>query len=358
MHAMETNALCKQFKITEHEIRARLAFLNFTPEDEEHLRQIHLVLTEEVDAIIKDFYEHLTRFEELGRFLSDKQTIERLKITQKRYLLSLGRQFATLEYFEERLRIGFAHERVGLQQKWYLSAYSTLFALIARRVANRHTGDPAKLEALLASLQKILTLDATLAVETHYHATTQRLESLLHDSAETQHSLKEEARLDDLTQVLNRKFLMEALELEFHRSRRFLHPLALLFVDIDRFKTINDTYGHAAGDAVLKKVVLLLCEAIRPADIIGRYGGEEFVVGLVETDEAMAKEIAERLRLKVALAPFELDHHTVSITISIGLATLKPEIERIEELIERADRALYRAKEAGRNQVCVSQGTT
>lgn len=353
--AVATYELCDQFKITEREVRARLALLNFTPEDEEHLRQIHLVITDEVDAIIAGFYGHLTRFEELDRFLSDKQTIERLKITQRRYLLSLGRQFATLEYFEDRLRIGITHERIGLQQKWYLSAYSTLYGLIAGRVANRHADDPAKLVALLASLQKILTLDSTLAVETHYHATTQRLETLLHDSAASQHSLKEESHLDSLTQVKNRKFLLETLELEFHRSRRFLNPLTLLFVDIDHFKTINDTYGHTGGDTVLKNVVQILSEAIRPADIIGRYGGEEFVVGLLETDETMAKEIAERLRLKVALGPVTLGHHTVSATISIGLASLKPGIESIEDLIERADSAMYKAKKAGRNQVCVSQ---
>ncbi|MBM4134177.1 MAG: diguanylate cyclase [Nitrospira sp.] len=350
---MDQYPLCNLFEITPAEIEARYAFLAITAEDEANLVLLNQVIHDELDAIVAEFYDHLLQFEELRRFLGDRRTLERLQTAQKQYLLSLGQHANHLGYFENRLRIGITHERIGLRQKWFLGGHCILFEIISRRLAKRHGKQSTELLNQLASLKKFFTLDATLVVETYYQSTMQRLEAILQQLAEAQQHLEEVSRLDGLTQVDNRKFLMESLEMEWHRSKRFHRPFTLLLLDLDDFKQINDRHGHVFGDFVLKKAVQVMRKALRPADIIGRYGGEEFAIGLVETDLAHARQIADRIRLKIALTPFAYDNHKASITISVGLATMTPTQNQLEVLIEEADRALYQAKANGRNQVCV-----
>jgi diguanylate cyclase (GGDEF)-like protein len=343
--------LCELFRITPEEIQARREFLGFSPEDEENLKQISLMIKDEADAIVAEFYDHLLKFEEPKRFVSDRRTLDRVKMAQREYLLSLGREADQLAYFEDRLRIGTAHERMGLQPKWYWGAYTKMFELVGGKLAARHVKEPEKLFGLMITLQKILALDSTLAVETYHQARTQRLESILQQMTEAQHNLQEISRLDGLTHISNRKVLVEALEMEVRRSLRFKRPFALLLIDIDHFKHVNDRHGHAFGDFVLQKTVHLIRSVVRPTDIIGRYGAEEFAVGLVETDEIAAQKVAERTRVKVALTPFELEQGSMNVTVSIGLAILGARTTQLEALIEKAARALDQAKTAGRNQV-------
>ncbi|MGE3807600.1 MAG: diguanylate cyclase [Gemmataceae bacterium] len=345
--------LCQQMRIDQDEILARRAFLNFTADDEQHLRLIHEAIADDVDGIIAEFYAHLFQFPQLDRFLNEPAVRQRLQQLQRRYLLELGQHSAGLDYFESRLRTGVVHERVGLEQKWYLGGYAVLFERISQRLARVHGQDAALLAGLQVTLQKMLALDATLAVETYYQATMQRLESLLDQLTEAQKSLQELARVDELTRVSNRRHVMESLHMEVERSLRFRHPFSLLFLDLDHFKEVNDRHGHGAGDQVLSNVVATVRSVLRPADVIGRYGGEEFLVGLVETDGRTALRIAERIRRRVAQTPFYLDHGEVRLTISIGLTSLQGDSD-IETLLKQADQALYHAKETGRNRVCTA----
>lgn len=340
-------------RIDAREILARWDFLALSEADQRHLDDIHRLIEEDAAAIIGEFYDALLRVEPIAEFLAEPQMQERLRETQRLYLLTLGQRSDQLDYFEDRLRIGVAHERVGLEQKWYLGAYAILFGILARRLRQEHANDPKALAESLITLQKIVTVDATLAVETYYHATMRRLEDSLRQLTATQKSLEELARLDGLTRVNNRMYLMTCLENEMQRSQRFRRPFTLLFLDIDHFKVINDAFGHSAGDSVLKQVVQAVRSVIRPVDLIGRFGGEEFLVGLVETDEATARQVAERIRLKVAHTPFRSDSSQVALTVSIGLASLASSTERVEDLVNRADHALYQAKQAGRDQVRV-----
>ncbi len=350
---MKTHSLCDQFQVTREEIQTRRSFLEFTDEDEENLILIRNVIQPDADLIVEEFYAHLLRFAEVEGPLSDKATLEQLKSAQRRHLLSLGQGSDTAEYFEERLRTGITHEQVGLKQKWYLGAQSKLFALIASRIGNRYGKEPEILKGLLVTLKKTLTLDSVLAAETYYEAAIQRLEEALSQLTTTQQKLQDASRLDGLTNVNNRVSLMESLEMERNRSRRFSHPLTLLFLDLDYFKNINDSFGHTFGDFVLRRFVELMLSETRTSDVIGRYGGEEFVIGLVECQEDVAVTIAERIRKKVARTPFELQERKASVAVSVGVATLVPEIETVEKLIDRADQAMYEAKQTGRNRVCV-----
>lgn len=344
-------SLCDQLQITTEELQTRLAFLSFGEQDGRNLIEIHDVIVSHVDEIIGEFYDHLLQFEELRGILSDPKLVERLKGSQRQYLLSLGQLGDGVEYAEARLRIGLTHERVGLKQKWYLGAYHKLFELILQRLAVRYSGDACRLSSLVLTLNKALRLDEIFVVEAYYHATMQRLDDSLRQLKDAHQQLEGLSRRDSLTPVNNRRALMEALALEFQRSRRYQHPFALLFLDVDHFKKINDRHGHVFGDHVLLHVVQLTGGIIRPPDIIGRYGGEEFVIGLVECDQADALQIAERIRLKIAQDQFAWEHRATAVTVSIGVVMLSPEIDQVETLIARADQAMYHAKRSGRNRV-------
>lgn len=161
------------------------------------------------------------------------------------------------------------------------------------------------------------------------------------------------AREDALTHLYNRRYFFERAEQEFTRARRFKHPLSVIMLDIDHFKSINDTYGHLVGDQVLKRVAELVHENQRANDLAGRYGGEEFALLLVETGAQAAQKIAQRLRALIAKTPFASDKGPITVQASLGVATLNNHTPDLYQLLDRADKALYAAKEAGRNQVCV-----
>ena len=163
---------------------------------------------------------------------------------------------------------------------------------------------------------------------------------------------------DPMTQVYNRRYFMETLAREISRSRRYELPLSLVMIDLDHFKHVNDTYGHLAGDHVLKLVGKTLKDSLRHEDILARYGGEEFSILLPATPEEGAVRVAEKVRQAVARSPVYSGERVapVSLTISVGVASLVPGpgVEP-QELIRQADEALYAAKESGRNRVMVAR---
>lgn len=162
------------------------------------------------------------------------------------------------------------------------------------------------------------------------------------------------ATTDPLTGLLNRRALSERLTTEMERALRYDTSVALLLVDLDHFKRVNDMHGHLAGDGVLRVVAELLSDEARSSDIVARYGGEEFLVVLPETDDAGAAVLAERMRERVAGHAFRAwdDGRTLQLTASIGVATFPAtRIESVEDLFARADAALYRAKAEGRDRV-------
>lgn len=160
---------------------------------------------------------------------------------------------------------------------------------------------------------------------------------------------------DTLTDIYNRRHLFELGQREFSRSRRLLRPLSLLMLDIDHFKEINDTLGHKAGDFALKKLAQIMKTYIREIDIVGRFGGEEFVAVLVETTLEEANQAAERLRIMIE-NNFRHDSTIRNLTVSIGISDLKPETTSFYHLLDEADAALYVAKNSGRNQVRIYRG--
>jgi diguanylate cyclase (GGDEF)-like protein/PAS domain S-box-containing protein len=166
--------------------------------------------------------------------------------------------------------------------------------------------------------------------------------------------MKSLAAHDALTGLYNRGHFFRLAAIEVERAARYNKPLAAIMLDIDKFKRVNDSYGHAAGDQVLQAVTHLCIESIRMVDIIGRYGGEEFAIILPEADLEQARIVAERLCAAIACTPYATGHGTVNLSACLGVAVLNPEQVNLDVLLDQADQALYLAKQQG-NQVRVYQ---
>lgn len=168
--------------------------------------------------------------------------------------------------------------------------------------------------------------------------------------AEYHEELHRLAIVDGLTQLHNRRYLLDFLDRELSRAKRHVRPLSVLLFDIDKFKGINDTYGHLCGDAVLRDMSNRLRPTIRREDLLARYGGEEFCVVLVETDHTQAVGAGERIRRTVEGRAFDFEGETFPVTVSVGAATADQH-ETPDELLQAADALLYQAKRTGRNKV-------
>lgn len=211
----------------------------------------------------------------------------------------------------------------------------------------RVTSHDRDIRTYLLTAQRFRVADATYLVGVGIDTTERKARM-----AELQH----DANTDALTQIPNRKQFTDIGHQEFARARRFGHPLSLWMLDVDHFKSINDTYGHDAGDLALQSLVQVGRRALRDWDVLGRWGGEEFAVLLPETESEQALLVAERLRQAVAAMPMPAGRErSAHLTVSIGIATVQDGDGALESLMERADKALYMAKNTGRDKVCVAE---
>ena len=222
------------------------------------------------------------------------------------------------------------------------------FALHQQRMralseASGESGDPVAVRgAVLASAFSLLE-----AVE-GLQAQVAEVREIITQQQKLLDSLHEESRTDVLTGQLNRRAFDEELARRTAEAKRTGNPLGMLLVDIDRFKAINDSYGHAAGDKVLKGVANVLTNSLRDMDLVARYGGEEFAIILPNTNLLNACRAAERARTAVSSSVFRYDEHELAVTISAGVTVVN---DGGEGHIKHADDALYAAKQAGRNRV-------
>ena len=225
---------------------------------------------------------------------------------------------------------------------------------------NRFTEDDTRIMTTLAEQIAVAVQNARLfsehrRAEDELRRAKESLEAVnreLHFVVEHEQNM---ARTDGLTGINNRRNLFELAEHEFEVAKRYQQPLSIIMFDIDYFKQINDTYGHAVGDKMLDRVARVTHAQLRDVDIIGRYGGDEFVIFLPVTNAQKSYLLAQRILENVASICLNTDHGSAAVTLSIGIAEIihTPQDESVDNLIRRADQAMYAAKQAGRNRAVI-----
>lgn len=342
--------LCKRFGFDRRRQQARLGALGI----DASLRPLCLRLRREVvgphkEAVAQAFLRWLGAQEDAQRYLGDAQH-DVLYRGLVGYLDRLGDVDADAA-FEERLRVGLSHWMLDVPVSLFVCGHQTLQQLLLERVFA--TCSAAEAPAFASLVLRLMALDLTLVADTYRLAQVHHLVRSLKSQMDETHKFKLKATLDPLTGLPNRARVMELAEeaLLDARSRRL--SLCLVMLDIDHFKQVNDSYGHPAGDDVLTAVAGVMREALRGDDVIGRYGGEEFLIVLRAPRPDEFWSVAERVRLLVAAKPVVTHGHRVPVTVSQGLAVAEPQ-EALAALIGRADAALYEAKRQGRNRVLVA----
>lgn len=221
----------------------------------------------------------------------------------------------------------------------------TLFSIILVVINNRFSTEPYSTNAMATYGLGMLYFGL------FFHVYAARSISYFHRMRESNEKLAHMASHDTLTGVFNARAYYDACNRLISGAERSGETFSVLFVDLDHFKSINDTYGHAAGDQVLRTVAQALAESIRQSDVLGRIGGEEFSIFLPATDSTAALEVAEKLRQSVASLAIPLNDRSLRITASVGVAGRGSERLSMIEIQQRADQAMYAAKAGGRNRV-------
>ncbi len=342
---------CELFGFDNGSIQACLTALELEATDRELSEILHSeVIAPNVDRIVGEFYSKLLQITPASKYITDDATLQRLRVMQAAYVLSLGGNFDTLEYFENRLRVGMVHARVGVPLSLYLQASRLLEQAIYNVISDSRRTDPVLRDVLYRFIRKIMTLDMSLAAQTYHTVNMNRLHDSINFLRREDDYLRLLANTDSLTGLCNHECGMERLAAAWEDTSNSGASLCLIMADLDHFKQINDNYGHQVGDVVLRDVAGRLKATVRRQDSVSRYGGEEFMVLFVATEPEIARDIALRIVQRVASTPINIREQRISITISLGLYHAQPG-DTVDTIINRADQALYQAKARGRNQV-------
>lgn len=347
-----TNELFQQFGFDRTAIEERLnllglggpAILMIAEELQSH------VIQPNVDGIVEDFYDALELTAAFQALVQGRGQINHLKMTQRQYLLSMGQAFDTPDYFESRLRVGAAHQRAGVSLSLYQSFYCQLQNMLLSLIPEEIRQKPDAFAELAHFIIKITSLDMSLAIDAYHAARVHDLEDSITLCRAESETLRRSLRFDTVTRVHSRAFVVQALAERLKIAQQDGQPLCVVMADLDHFKDINDSHGHQVGDRVLHDVATRMVTGARGSDIVGRYGGEEFLIIFENATLDVARDLAERIRIRVLADPFIENAEQLFVTVSLGVAQARPG-ESEESLIQRADQAMYEAKAAGRNRV-------
>lgn len=349
----ETEPNCAALGFDCARIRATISLLGL---DAEHGRRAERLRRELIDgkaeALVSSCLDALARnqdFALVGRNIG----AESFRQSWIDHLRGFGQNFDAPRYFEDRLGIAAAWARAGIPLGILQLQHSLTQQVLVDGLALRYRDDPEAAWPLVDCVLKLTSLGLYLTAEGYRLPEVGELQKALDKLRAEASRLHQKAATDQLTGVLSYSSLMETLEQQIGKAEQKGSPLCVMMADLDFFKKVNDTYGHLVGDLVLRHTAERIQAAVRDFDVVGRFGGEEFVIILKNTDLALAKVIAERIRAEVAGTPFHAKEFNIGVTISLGVAMLRKG-ERLETLLERADAAMYQAKRDGRNRVAAA----
>lgn len=353
-----TNKTLKdQLRLSNREIERRKEYFSINQVDCNLLKEMKEIVRDSLDDIIGEFYKKLLVHGEIDRIIGDSETLVRLKNHFKAYLLSLFEGEIDEEYVHSRLRVGVVHCRIGVEPKYYVSAVHQLGSILRKTIMGQSSSTKRCLAGCEA-VEKILLFDLSLTFDTYIHSLmdesrrsreelVEYTESLEETISERTKLLKEQARHDGLTGLLNQRTFFNELRKELSRGKRQGYPVVLVYFDVDGFKAINDSEGHRAGDTILVNIAKAVKNTIRQGEIVARYGGDEFCVILPDSTEEEATILSKRICEEIHDL---LDRRELSC--SMGIAVSDPDNSfDAEKLVQLADKAMYEAKKDKGNSI-------
>lgn len=341
--------LVEQMRITDFEIASRKELLSLTEKDFKCLGEFGQIIEQKVDKLVDDFYETQVSNAEIALLIGDGDTLSRLANAQRHYVLDLFSGVYDMNYVNNRLRIGMVHKRIGVEPKLYLSAVNTLKSLLYRLI-QEEIKDTTERRDLISAFEKLLLFDITLIFETYIRSLVTEIQiskekseryatSLEEKVRDRTKQLEETTRLDALTGLNNIRYLKDELTKNIRACERRNEPISMVYIDVDDFKQINDTYGHQRGDEVLKSLGKVIKTISRTEDNCFRYGGDEFCLILPNCNEENARLLYFE-RLKKEFMAVEKN-----INLSIGIyQNGTDEYYSASEMIRKADELMYAAK--------------
>jgi diguanylate cyclase (GGDEF)-like protein len=342
--------LVEQMKVTEREIKQRKELFEMTREDETVLFDLRGLIQGSLDALIDHFYAHQTGVPEIARLIGDAGTMGRLHASMKSYVMGLFSGTYDLEYVEARLRIGMVHKRIGVSPRLYLSGAHILEQLLGEVImngGNNLEGDLIRTRK--RAMNKLFQFDKSYVIDTYIHSLLVEIEqkstaleshsnNLEREIEERTFELKAAARMDQMTGLYNQRAFVDHLNRSVAMGQRHNNPVTLIYIDMDKFKDINDTQGHAEGDRVLMAFGEAILGSIRDSDIGCRYGGDEFCVVLYDSDADNAKEVLRRIRESIEV-------RYPDVRFSAGIVQNGPtNFVGSASMVEAGDKLMYEAK--------------
>nr|CRH08000.1 Protein of unknown function. putative diguanylate cyclase, predicted [Candidatus Magnetococcus massalia] len=359
MVKLTDRSLAEQMKITDLELEKRKQRLNFTQDDVDRLLSCKELVATNVDEVVDQFYSRITGLPEAQLIIGDAETFRRLKSSLRGYIIELFEGYYDREYVNKRLRIGKIHQRIGVSPSLYVSAVAQLENFIQTLLLNdAKIGKNCTLcDHRRDSLHKLLMLDMQLVFDTYINSLVSEVnsareeveryaQSLEETVAERTRQLEELSTRDGLTGLLNQRTFHTVLRRELSRAERISQPLSLVYFDLNKFKAVNDTIGHKAGDQVLMNVGVAVKSVLEESDDSGfRYGGDEFALILPNTDLKQATELSKQLC--EAYDP----EKNYNVSFSMGIAQRGPkEYGLMDSFIHEADSHMYIAKGVSRQE--------
>lgn len=344
--------LAEQMQMSERELEQRKALVQFGQDDVDCLRAHRGFIAGCVDDVVSEFYDKQLAIPEISAHIGDADTMGRLRRALRRYVIELFDGFYDLNYVNKRLRIGKVHKQMSVPPKFFISAIWLLEKILQEKITE-YTARIAMAELgekLRNALHKLLVLDTQFVFDTYVASLIteisiakeqmeQQIAKMEMTISERTRELENLSRRDGLTELWNQQVFYERLHHELALSERYKEHLSLAYLDIDGFKTLNDTHGHVTGDQTLILLAVALKQSVRECDIPCRVGGDEFAVIFPKTTLEDASQICERIveRLKKS----ELNQ----VTVSIGLATAGNDYyPQLNDFIREADRNMYSSK--------------
>ena len=345
--------LCEKYGFDSQKRTARIEMMDLSDENIADIEKLHeKIIQPYAEQIVSEFYVVLLSYPEINKFIVQHSKVEDLKVTQTLYLKSYGINFNQAEYFEKCLQIGQVHAQIGLPLDYYQMAFRLLNDIIFNYLLKIYSSESESLLNLVKLVSNISALDMSLAIETYHNKKVNEMSSSIHALMDERQVLSKIIGRDELTKAASRARVLDFLKENISKGEKHHKQFSVAMIDLDFFKKVNDEYGHLVGDKILTGVSTRMMGALRSDDMLGRYGGEEFLLVLPSAEIKIANQIVERICKHVADEPFNIEGNQISITVSIGVADWY-DGDTCESILGRADHALYKAKDQGRNRVVV-----